>query len=122
METQGFEITYLSVDKYGLINLDELKKSIRPDTILVSIIHGNNEIGTIQDLASIGQICHERGVYFQTDASQSFTKTQIDLSKLNSKAKVPLLKDGKLFPAYESYEKYAKEVSLSPYLSFKLSK
>jgi len=83
LETQGFEVTYLSVDKYGLINLDELKKSIRPDTILVSIIHGNNEIGTIQDLASIGQICHERGVYFHTDASQSFTKTKIDLSKLN---------------------------------------
>ena len=83
LKTQGFEISYLSVDKYGLVNLDELKKIIRPDTILVSIIHGNNEIGTIQDLQSIGQICHDRGVYFHTDASQSFTKTEIDLSKLN---------------------------------------
>ena len=83
LETQGFEITYLSVDKYGLVNLTELKQSIRPDTILVSIIHGNNEIGTIQDLANIGQICKDRGVYFHTDASQSFTKTDIDLSKLN---------------------------------------
>ncbi len=83
LATQGFEISYLSVDKYGLINLDELKKTIRPDTILVSIIHGNNEIGTIQDIASIGQICKERNVYFHTDASQSFTKTSIDLSKLN---------------------------------------
>ena len=82
LKTQGFEISYLSVDKYGLVNLDELKKLIRPDTILVSIIHGNNEIGTIQDIQSIGQICHDRGVYFHTDASQSFTKTKIDLSKL----------------------------------------
>ncbi|MDD4026839.1 MAG: IscS subfamily cysteine desulfurase [Candidatus Shapirobacteria bacterium] len=83
LETQGFEISQISVDKFGLLNLDELKKTIRPDTILVSIIHGNNEIGTIQDLASIGQICHDRGVYFHTDASQSFTKTPINLSKLN---------------------------------------
>jgi len=83
LETQGFEITYLSVDKFGLINLDELKKFIRPDTILVSIIHGNNEIGTIQNIQEIGQICKERNVYFHTDASQSFTKTEIDLSKLN---------------------------------------
>ena len=83
LETQGFEITYLSVDKYGLVDLDKLKQSIRPDTILVSIIHGNNEIGTIQDLQKIGQICKERNVYFHTDASQSFTKTEIDLSKLN---------------------------------------
>lgn len=83
LETQGFEVTYLSVDKYGLVDLDQLKQAIRPDTILVSIIHGNNEIGTLQDLASIGQICHDRGVYFHTDAAQSFTKTDIDLSKLN---------------------------------------
>lgn len=83
LKTQGFEISQISVDQYGLLNLDELRKTIRRDTILVSIIHGNNEIGTIQDLASIGQICHDRGVYFHTDASQSFTKTQIDLSKLS---------------------------------------
>lgn len=83
LTTQGFEISYLSVDKYGLVNLDELKKLIRSDTILVSIIHGNNEIGTIQDLEKIGQICKERNVYFHTDASQSFTKVPIDLSNLN---------------------------------------
>lgn len=83
LETQGFEISQVSVNKFGLLNLDELKKTIRPDTVLVSIIHGNNEIGTIQDIQSIGQICHDRGVYFHTDASQSFTKTLIDLSKLN---------------------------------------
>lgn len=83
LKTQGFEITQIGVDKFGKINLEELKKTIRPDTILVSIIHGNNEIGIIQDLQSIGQICKERGVYFHTDASQSFTKVPIDLSKLN---------------------------------------
>lgn len=83
LKTQGFEISQIGVDKFGKLNLDELKKTIRPDTILVSIIHGNNEIGTIQDLQKIGQICKERGVYFHTDASQSFTKTPIDLSTLN---------------------------------------
>ena len=83
LETQGFEVSYLSVDKYGLVNLDELQKLIRKDTVLVSIIHGNNEIGTIQDLKKIGQICHDNGVYFHTDASQSFTKVPIDLSELN---------------------------------------
>jgi len=83
LKTQGFEISQISVDKYGLLNLEELKKTIRKDTILVSIIHGNNEIGTIQDIASIGKICHDRGVYFHTDASQSFTKVSLDLSKIN---------------------------------------
>jgi len=83
LKAQGFEITYLSVDKNGLVNLEELKNSIRPDTILVSIIHGNNEIGTIQDIHKIGQICHDRKVYFHTDASQSFTKVPIDVQKDN---------------------------------------
>ncbi len=83
LQNQGFEISYLSVDKYGLVNLDELKKLIRKDTILVSIIHGNNEIGTIQDIQTIGKICHDSGVYFHTDAAQSFTKVPIDLSKIN---------------------------------------
>ncbi|MDD4784990.1 MAG: cysteine desulfurase family protein [Candidatus Shapirobacteria bacterium] len=83
LKSQGFEITQIPVDKYGHLNLDMLKKSIRKDTILVSIIHGNNEIGTIQNIDKIGQICHNRKVYFHTDASQSFTKVPIDLSKLN---------------------------------------
>lgn len=83
LKTQGFEISQISVDQFGLLDLDELRKTIRKDTILVSIIHGNNEIGTIQDIQSIGQICHDRGVYFHTDASQSFTKVPLDLSKLN---------------------------------------
>ena len=83
LKTQGFDVSHISVDSNGLINLDELRRTIRHDTILVSIIHGNNEIGTIQDLQSIGQICRNRGVYFHTDASQSFTKVPLDLSQLN---------------------------------------
>jgi len=82
LKNQGFEVSQISVDNYGFLNQEELKKKIRKDTILVSIIHGNNEIGTIQDIEKIGQICHSRGVYFHTDASQSFTKVPLDLSKL----------------------------------------
>lgn len=83
LQKQGFEITKLPVDKFGLVDLEILKSSIRPDTILVSIIHGNNEIGTIQDIESIGKICKEHHVYFHTDASQSFTKVPIDVRKTN---------------------------------------
>ena len=83
LSTQGFEVTYLNVDKDGLINLDELKNAIRKDTILVSVIHGNNEVGTIQDIESIGNICRERNVFFHTDACQSFTKVPIDVKKIN---------------------------------------
>ncbi|MEM5813441.1 MAG: cysteine desulfurase family protein [Candidatus Aenigmatarchaeota archaeon] len=79
LEKQGFEVTYLNVDKEGFINLNELEDKIRKDTILVSVIHGNNEIGTIQDLESIGRICKEHGIYFHTDACQSFTKTKIPM-------------------------------------------
>jgi cysteine desulfurase len=81
LEKQGFEITKLPVDKYGLVDLKVLEKSIRPDTILVSIIHGNNEIGTLQDLELIGEICQKHKVYFHTDASQSFGKVPIDVQK-----------------------------------------
>jgi cysteine desulfurase len=83
LKSQGFEITYLPVNNYGLIDLEVLKSSIRPDTILVSVIHANNEIGTIQDLKEIGKICKSKGVYFHTDASQSFAKVPIDVKKMN---------------------------------------
>jgi cysteine desulfurase len=83
LEKEGFEIEYLNVDKEGFINLEELLKKIRKDTILVSIIHGNNEIGTLQDLKEIGKICKEKNVFFHTDACQSFCKTEIDLTKQN---------------------------------------
>ncbi len=83
LETMGYRVTYLNVDKYGLINLEELKNSIKSDTILVSVIHGNNEIGTIQDIESIGKICREKNVIFHIDACQSFTKKEIDIRKIN---------------------------------------
>ncbi|VVB83857.1 Cysteine desulfurase IscS 2 [uncultured archaeon] len=83
LEKQGAKITYLDVDAEGLISLDELEKAITPKTILVSIIHGNNEIGTIQNMEAIGSICRKKGVLFHTDACQSFTKVPIDVRKQN---------------------------------------
>ncbi|OGZ33423.1 MAG: cysteine desulfurase NifS [Candidatus Portnoybacteria bacterium RIFCSPLOWO2_12_FULL_39_9] len=79
---QGFKITKLAVDKYGLINLNELKKAISQETILVSIISASNEIGTLQPLQEIGQICRQKGVYFHTDAAQSFGKIPIDVNQM----------------------------------------
>jgi len=81
LETQGAKITYLDVDAEGFIDLEELEKSITDKTILVSVIHGNNEIGTVQDLEAIGKICRRKGTLFHTDACQSFTKVQIDVRK-----------------------------------------
>jgi len=83
LKTQGFEITKLPVDKKGFVLLKYLKNSIRKDTILVSIIHGNNEIGTIQNIREIGKICRKNNVYFHTDAAQSFGKISIDVIKDN---------------------------------------
>ena len=82
LEKNGFEVTYLDVDKEGFVDLDELSNAIRPDTILVSIMHANNEIGTIADLKEIGKICREKGVYFHSDACQSFCKVPIDLKNI----------------------------------------
>jgi len=83
LETQGAEVTYLDVDKEGFVNLEQLKHSINEKTFLVSIIHGNNEIGTIQDLEAIGNICKSKNVLFHTDACQSYTKTPINVKKQN---------------------------------------
>lgn len=83
LETQGAKVTYLDVDSEGFVNLEQLKKSISSKTALVSIIHANNEIGTIQDLEEIGKICKSKGVLFHTDACQSYTKIPIDIKKLN---------------------------------------
>ena len=83
LERQGFEVTYLDVDEEGFIEPEELREAITDKTILVSIIHGNNEIGTIQNLTELGMICKEKGVYFHTDACQSFTKTELDVKKQN---------------------------------------
>jgi len=81
LEKQGFKVTYLDVDKQGFININQLEKSITPKTILVSIIHGNNEIGTIQDIDAIGDICRKHNIIFHIDAVQSFTKVPIDVKK-----------------------------------------
>jgi cysteine desulfurase len=83
LQRQGLEITKVPVDKYGLVNPEDVRKAITNKTILVSIIHASNEIGTIQPIEEIGKICHEKGVYFHTDASQSFGKISIDVNKMN---------------------------------------
>jgi cysteine desulfurase len=82
LEREGFEVTYLDPDSNGILNLDVLKNAIREDTILVSIMHVNNEIGVIQDIEAIGNLCREHKVYFHVDAAQSAGKVEIDLSKL----------------------------------------
>lgn len=83
LSRRGCDVTIIPVDKNGFIRLDELKKSIRKDTILVSVIHANNEIGTIQDIAQIGKTCRTSGVYFHTDASKSFGREKIDVDAMN---------------------------------------
>ena len=83
LELQGFEITRLPVDKYGLVGLKDVETAIKPETILVSIIHASNEIGTIQPIAKIGEICRAKGVLFHTDAVQSLGKIPIDVNKMN---------------------------------------
>ncbi len=83
LEKQGVKLTYLDVDCEGFVNPDDIKKAITDKTLLVSVIHGNNEIGTIQDLVAIGKICKEKGVLFHTDACQSYTKTDLDVKKMN---------------------------------------
>lgn len=83
LEKQGFEITPLKVDKYGFVDPNELRKAIKKNTILVSIIHASNEIGTIEPIAEIGKICREKGTYFHTDASQSLGKVPINVNKMN---------------------------------------
>ena len=83
LEKFGFETTYLDVDKYGMINLEELKNSIRPDTILISIMYANNEIGTIQPIEEIGKIAREHKIIFHTDAVQALGGVKIDVKKQN---------------------------------------
>jgi len=82
LERQGFEVTYLSVKEDGLIDLEEFKAAIRPDTILASVMFVNNEIGVIQDIPKLGEICREKGVLFHVDSAQAAGKVDIDLSKL----------------------------------------
>jgi cysteine desulfurase len=82
LERQGFDVTYLDVQEDGLVDLDKLKAAIRPDTILISILFVNNEIGVIQDIETIGKMCRERGIIFHADAAQATGKVDIDLASL----------------------------------------
>ena len=82
LEKRGFEITYVDVDEEGILKVDELKKAIRPDTILISIMFANNEIGTIQPIEEIGNIAHEKGILFHTDAVQAYGHVPIDVEAL----------------------------------------
>jgi len=95
LERQGFSATYLDPEPNGLIDLDLLKAALRPDTTIVSVMLVNNEIGVIQDIAAIGEICRERGILFHVDAAQATGKVEIDLQKL----KVDLMS----FSAHKTY-------------------
>ena len=81
LEQKGYEVTYLDVDEDGKISLEELEKAIRPDTILISIMSANNEIGTIQPIKEIGEIAHEHGILFHTDAVQAFGQVPINVDE-----------------------------------------
>ena len=83
LEKNGYEITYLDVDGYGLVNPEDVEMAIRKDTLLVSVMHANNEIGTIEPIKEIGTICRKKGVYFHTDAVQTIGKIPIDVKEMN---------------------------------------
>ena len=83
LEKRGFEVTYLDVDEQGIVKLEELKKAIRPDTILISIMFANNEIGTIEPIRQIGQIAREHGILFHTDAVQAYGHVPISVDEYN---------------------------------------
>src|SRR5438445_6318927 len=95
LERDGFEVTYLDVAEDGLVDLEKFKAALRPDTILASVMYVNNEIGVIQDIATIGEICRSKGIIFHVDAAQATGKMPIDLSKL----KVDLMS----FSAHKTY-------------------
>lgn len=81
LEKKGFEVTYLDVDEHGIVDLEQLKSAIREDTILISIMYANNEIGTIQPIRKIGAIAHEHGILFHTDAVQAFGQVPINVDE-----------------------------------------
>ena len=95
LEREGFEVTYLDVREDGLLDLEKFKAALRPDTILVSVMYVNNEIGVIQDIPAIGEICRERGIVFHVDSAQASGKVPIDLKAL----KVDLMS----FSAHKTY-------------------
>jgi len=81
LETQGFHVSYLPVDSAGLVEVEQVQRSITPKTLLVSVMHANNEVGTIQPIDEIGRLCRERGIPFHTDACQSFGKIPLDVNR-----------------------------------------
>lgn len=83
LEKRGFEVTRVGVDSEGIIRMDELEKAIRPDTVLISVMTANNEIGSIQPIAAIGKLAHEKGILFHTDAVQAFGHIPLDVGKMN---------------------------------------
>ncbi|GBL45459.1 cysteine desulfurase, IscS subfamily [Sulfuriferula multivorans] len=95
LEREGYEVTYLTPEPNGLLDLEKFKAAIRPDTILVSVMYVNNEIGVIQDIPAIGEICRDKGIIFHVDSAQATGKVEIDLAKL----KVDLMS----FSAHKTY-------------------
>jgi len=83
LEKQGFKVTYVPVDEFGMVNPDDIEKAITDETILVSVMFANNEIGTINPIAKIGKICRKKGVYFHTDAVQAAGAVPIDVKEMN---------------------------------------
>ncbi len=83
LESKGFEVTYLPVDEYGIISIDDLKNAIRDDTILISVMFANNEIGSVQPIKEIGSIAREKGIVFHTDAVQALGHVPIDVEEMN---------------------------------------
>lgn len=83
LETQGFNVTYVGVDKYGLVSIQDIKKAITDKTILISVMHANNEIGTIQPIAEIAKIAREKNIYFHTDAVQTVGHIPVNVQELN---------------------------------------
>ncbi|MFH2028711.1 MAG: cysteine desulfurase NifS [Nanoarchaeota archaeon] len=83
LEKMGFKVTYVKVEKNGIVDAAKIEKAITKETILVSVMHANNEIGTVQPISEIGKICKEKGIYFHTDAVQTFGKLPIDVKKMN---------------------------------------
>jgi len=82
LEKQGFEVTYLPVDSFGVVDVNRIRDSLRPTTVLVSVMFANNEIGTLQSIAEIGKICREHGVVFHTDATQAVGKVPVNVSTM----------------------------------------
>ena len=79
LESRGFEVTYLDVDENGVVRLDDLRAAIRPDTILISVMYANNEIGTLEPVVEIGKLAHENGILFHTDAVQAFGQIPVNV-------------------------------------------